>query len=137
MASAAIFLAAKLDEDDSRDEGGLPAPRIVAAANKRMKYSPKIEKFDRQVQQILDNESILLQALGFDLEDILHRNRIVHGYKHRVEAIKQSSKAAIYKEDTDPLPKSLPRGHLYTPPDEPVAEHKAERGGRHQHSPGA
>ena len=98
MASAAIFLAAKLDEDESRDEGGLLAPRIVAAANKRMKYSPKMEKFKRQVQTLLDNESILLQALGFDLEDILHRNRIVHDYKNRVEAIKQSSKAAIYKD---------------------------------------
>merc|ERR1711962_543507 len=80
LAASALFLAAKVEEQPRPIEHIIKA-LLICQHNYQPKLDTKSEQYKRHFQEIVDNENILLQTLGFDVA-------IDHPHTHVVKCCK-------------------------------------------------
>ena len=93
IASAALFLAAKTEEVQDKL---VRSKYIVLSANKYLRVHHSSGQIETQVQQLFENENLLLQTLGFDL-DVVHPHYYIAAHADSFE--KQSDMTLRSKED--------------------------------------
>ena len=98
MASAAIFLAAKMD---AKIDTFMFPESIVSAANEHIRVRHTPEVVQKQVWQLIEDESLLLQVLGFGAG-----LDVVHPHYHIAKSLEERSEA-IYNSNEDSFTKDL------------------------------